>query len=121
MQPIRGFAWLLLLQTLGELIARGFGLPLPGPVVGMGLLVVGLFWAPLRSDVGAVAAFLLEHLALLFVPVGVGVVAHLTLLAEYGVQLLFVLVVSTWVGMAVTALALRLFWRKAAAAPGGDG
>ena len=110
MQPIRGFAWLLVLQTLGEVIARGFGLPLPGPVIGMGLLVIALFEPRLRADVSAVAAFLLEHLALLFVPVGVGVIVHLGLLADIGVRLLLVLVLSTWVGMVVTALVLRLLW-----------
>lgn len=116
MRAIRGFAWLLLFQTLGELIVRGAGLPLPGPVVGMGLLVVALSWPALREDVAGVAAFLLEHLALLFVPVGVGVVVHLDRLQQTGLRLIVVLVLSTWIGMAVTALALRRLLRAPAAA-----
>ena len=38
MYALQGLTWLLLLQTLGELLVRHLGLPLPGPVVGMGLL-----------------------------------------------------------------------------------
>lgn len=112
MGAIRGFAWLLLLQTLGELIARGSGLPFPGPVIGMVLLVLGLGWPALRQDVTEVAEFLLAHLSLLFVPVGVGVMTHLDLLEHAGGRLLLVVVVSTWVGLIVTALALRWLWRK---------
>jgi holin-like protein len=61
--------------------------------------------------VHTVARFLLAHLSLLFVPVGVGVISQLGLLAEHGVRLLVVIVVSTWVGMAVTALVLRRLMR----------
>ncbi len=52
---------------------------------------------------------MLNHLSLLFVPVGVGVMTHLALLSAYGLQLIVVIVLSTWIGMAVTALVLRLW------------
>ena len=51
---------------------------------------------------------MLSHLSLLFVPVGVGGMTHLALLSAHGLQLVAVIVVSTWVGMAVTAGVLRL-------------
>ena len=44
MQALRGITWLLLLQSIGEVISRGLHLPLPGPVVGMLLLLVALRW-----------------------------------------------------------------------------
>ena len=108
MIPLRGLAWLLALQSLGELLARGLHLPFPGPVIGMVLLLLALRWEPVRTPVAACADFLLAHLSLLFVPVGVGVIVHLSLLAQYGGRMLVVLVVSTWVGLAVTALVLYL-------------
>lgn len=107
--PLVGFAWLLTLQTAGELIARGLSLPIPGPVVGLLLLLAALRSARVRESVGISADFLLAHLSLLFVPVAVGVMAYLPLLREYGLRLLLVLVVSTWIGVAVTALVLRWF------------
>ena len=49
---------------------------------------------------------MLAHLSLLFIPVGVGVMTHLALLSQYGGRMLLVLVLSTWIGLAVTALVL---------------
>ena len=109
MQALRGLAWLLAMQSLGELVSRGLGLPFPGPVVGMLLLLLALRWPAVRAPVAACAGFLLSHLSLLFVPVGVGVMTHLGLLSQYGVRMLAVIVLSTWVGLAVTALVLRVF------------
>ena len=102
MNGLRGLTWLLLLQSLGELLARGLALPFPGPVVGMLLLLLALRW----PMVGACADFLLGHLSLLFVPVGVGVMTHLALVSQYGGRMLLVIVLSAWIGLAVTALVL---------------
>ena len=106
MTGLRGLAWLLALQSLGELLARGLSLPFPGPVVGMVLLVVALQWMAVREPVAACADFLLSHLSLLFVPVGVGVMTHLSLVGQYGGRMLLVIVLSTWIGLAVTAWVL---------------
>lgn len=111
MAALRGLTWLLVLQSLGELLARGFFLPFPGPVVGMVLLLAALRSRFVREPVAACADYLLSHLSLLFVPVGVGVMTHLPLLGRYGGRMLAVIVLSTWVGLAVTALVLRL-WRE---------
>ena len=62
--------------------------------------------------VAACADFLLAHLSLLFVPVGVGVMTHLGLLSQFGGRMLVVLVVSTLIGLAVTALALHWLIKK---------
>ena len=107
MIPLRGFALLLLLQMCGEGLARLLSLPIPGPVIGMLLLWPMLQWTPLRESLGAAAQLLLSHLSLFFVPAGVGVIGYLGLLSQYGVKLLLVIVLSTWLGLAVTALVLR--------------
>ena len=109
MQGLRGLAWLLAFQSIGELLARGLGLPFPGPVVGMLLLLLALRWQVVREPVGMCADFLLSHLSLLFVPVGVGVMTHLALVYQYGLRMLLVIVLSTLAGLAVTALCLHWF------------
>ena len=111
MTLLQGFAWLLLCQSAGELLARGLGLGLPGPVLGMLILLLALNLEAVRGPVAAAADALLSHLSLLFVPVGVGVVAHLALLSQHGMRLLLVLVLSTLIGMATTALLLRRLWK----------
>ena len=112
MATLQGFAWLLALQSLGELASRGLGLPFPGPVVGLLFLLLALNWQQVRKPVQACAEVLLAHLSLLFVPVGVGVMTHLGLLQEHGWRILLALVVSTWAGLVVTALVLRALWRR---------
>ncbi len=111
MQALSGLALLLLCQSLGEALARGLHLPLPGPVLGMLLALLLLNWAPLRVPASAAAEPLLRHLSLLFVPVGVGVVTHVALLSQYGLRIVAVLVLSTLVGLAVTALLLQALLR----------
>jgi putative effector of murein hydrolase LrgA (UPF0299 family) len=93
-------------------ISRGLHLPLPGPVVGMLLLLFALRWPIVQDSVRVVAEFLLQHLSLLFVPVGVGVMTHLDVLGRYGARIAIVIVLSTWISLAVTALVLRALMRK---------
>ena len=107
MNGLRGLAWLLGLQSVGELLARGLSLPFPGPVIGMLLMVLALRFAMVREPVAVCANFLLSHLSLLFVPVGVGVMTHLGLFNQFGVRMLVAVVVSTWVGLGVTAWVLH--------------
>ena len=107
MAVLRGFALLLLLQAIGEGLGDFLELPVPGPVIGLLLLWLALGWSPLRDSVASAAEILLSHLSLLFVPVGVGVITHLAILSDYGLRLLAVIAVSTWLGLAATALVLR--------------
>lgn len=109
MNALRGMMWLLIFQSAGELLGRGLGLPLPGPVIGMVLLLPALRWQSVREPVAVSAQFLLSHLSLLFVPVGVGVMTHLSLVSQYGLRMLAVVVLSTLAGLGVTVLALHLF------------
>ena len=107
MTAIQGLALLLLLQAMGEALAHALALSFPGPVLGMVMLLPALQFDRLRVPVQAAADLLLSHLSLLFVPVGVGVITHLDLVSRYGLRLVVVIVLSTWIGMAVTALVLR--------------
>lgn len=121
MKILKGLAWMLALQSAGEALAYHLKLPFPGPVIGMVLLLGALRWAIVRDSVAAVADFLLAHLSLLFVPVGVGVMTHLTLISQYGFRMAVVIVLSTWAGLAVTALVLHALMRRDGPSPGEGG
>jgi putative effector of murein hydrolase LrgA (UPF0299 family) len=107
---INGFALLLLCQLAGEAVSRGLGLPVPGPVLGLVLLFAGLLAvgrmrpaAPAGDgEVGRVADGLLQNLALLFVPAGVGVIKHLGVFAAHGVAIAVALIGSTALTLLVT-------------------
>src|SRR5574343_75619 len=100
---------LLVFQLVGEVIARALSLPVPGPVLGMILLFVALV---LRGGPGeslqTTSQNLLQHLSLLFVPAGTGIMVHLHRVAAEWLPLLLSLLISTGVTLAVTALAMRL-------------
>lgn len=96
---------LLAAQLAGETAARALHLPLPGPVLGMVLLLAGFALLPgLAALLRPVAQGILGHLSLLFVPAGVGVVGHLDRLGREGGPILIALVVSTVLAIAVGAL-----------------
>jgi holin-like protein len=104
---------LLLCQLIGEIVARGLSLPVPGPVLGMLLLFMLLRRQPQRVEqLAPTADALLAHLSLLFVPAGVGVMVYLPLLVSEGPALLLTLILSTAVTLAVTGLSLGLLRRK---------
>ena len=116
---IVGLLWLLGCQLVGEVAVRLTGAPLPGPVVGMVLLFVLLWWRRPPEDAPVVRAgeYLLGHLQLFFVPAGVGVVAYLAVLREHALPLTVALLGSWLLAMltvgGLVVLALR---RRGAAA-----
>jgi holin-like protein len=108
MRALTGLTWLLLFQALGELVSFGMVLNLPGPVIGLLMLWPMLCLPAIREPITAVAQFLLANLSLLFVPVGVGVIIHLDVLAAVWWKVLIILVLSTVIGLVVSAYCLRL-------------
>lgn len=101
---IAHIALLLGLQLVGEVITRSFGLPIPGPVLGMAFLLFLLFARPkLVDEIAPTTSGLLSHLSLLFVPAGVGIVTHLDRLAASGLGLFAALIISTWAALIVGA------------------
>lgn len=103
---------LIVLQLVGEVIARGLALPVPGPVVGLVLLLAGLMVRGARgqapsAELEDTAQGLLRHLSLLFVPAGVGVTTLLATLREDGPAILVALAVSAVATIVVTALVMR--------------
>lgn len=104
---------LLLFQLAGEAIALYFALPVPGPVIGMAMLFAALAWRDGPSiDLRETAQKLLQHLSLLFVPAGVGVMLHWQRLADEWQPIVIALVASTFLTIAVTALVLRALTRS---------
>jgi holin-like protein len=99
-------------QLIGELIVSAFGLTVPGPVFGMLLLFLGLVaWGSLPDDLGAVSDGLLQHLSLLFIPAGVGVMLHAGVLGRDWLPISVALVISTLAAIAATAWTMVLLDR----------
>ncbi len=107
---IDGLVQIFLWQGIGELVSR-FLLPsMPGPVIGLILLVAFLsIKGEVNPSLGLVADAFRQHLALLFVPASVGVILFLPELKTHALAVSVALVVSVILAIAVTALVLKLF------------
>jgi holin-like protein len=107
-----GLTWLLVFQCAGEILVRLVGLPVPGPVVGMVLLFVVLrLRRTTAAGIDGAATALLQHLSLLFVPAGVGVMLHVGRLADEWPAIVAALVASTVLTLVVTAALMRVLMR----------
>jgi len=101
---IESLALILVCQLAGEVLVRLIHLPVPGPVIGMGLLFAGLVVRGGPSEkLETTAGSLLSHLSLLFVPAGVGIMLHLDLILSQWLPILASLVISTALTIGVTA------------------
>ncbi len=105
---------LLVFQLAGEVLARAFDLPVPGPVIGMALLFAALLARKGPGDeLRTTANGLLQHLSLLFVPAGTGVMLHFQRLSDEWLPLVVALVASTFLSIGLSALLLSLLARRA--------
>ena len=112
---------LLVCQLTGEVIARLSGLPIPGPVLGMVILFIGLVVrgrTPVELE--KTATGLLRHLSLLFIPAGVGVIVHLKLLAAELAPIAGALTLGTLLTIGVTGVVMQALNRRHPAPPTED-
>ena len=109
---ISGLVQILFFQSLGELISKFVLTFLPGPVIGLMLL---LAWLVIRKNINQPLAFVSDgfskYLGLLFVPAAVGVVLFLPQLEANAVPIISALVASVVLTIACSALVLKLLSR----------
>lgn len=107
---VAAFTGIFLCQLLGEIATRAFTLPVPGPVLGMGLLFAFLAvrGGKTPAPLAAAADGLLGNLSLLFVPAAVGLMRYFDLIAANAVTVTVAVAASTILAMAATAASFRL-------------
>jgi holin-like protein len=108
---ISGLVQLFLWQGLGELLSKFFLPGIPGPVLGLLLLLAFLcLRGQVDTDLATVADAFRQHLGLLFVPASVGVLMFLPELQTHALAVGTALLVSVILTIAVTAIVLKVFW-----------
>ena len=104
-------AILMSFQLIGLFLVTICSLPVPAPVMGMLLLIIGLLvYPPLLERTRQSANVFFSHLALFFVPAGVGLIEHAERIQGEALAIFLALLISTVLGMIVTALTIR--WTK---------
>ena len=112
MKFLNGITTLLMYQLVGEVTANLLQLPIPGPVLGMTFLFLTL----LRSGRVSIAldttsSALLDHLSLLFIPAGVGVMVHFERLSAEWLPITVALILSTLITVTGTAAIMAIAHR----------
>lgn len=111
---------ILLFQLIGEFIQKFTEISIPGPVIGLILLLgVLLIRAKYFKEHPSIEKSLvdfserfLNYLPLLFIPVGVGVVMHLSLLEENLISVISIIVLGTLLTLALTGFIMEKFLKN---------
>lgn len=106
---------LFVFQLLGELLVRLAGLPLPGALAGMLLLLAALLAlgrVPLALE--RTAGGLLQNMMLLFIPAIAGVMLHFDRIAREWLPFLVAGIAGAAITLVVTAWTLRWLLRDSA-------
>lgn len=111
---LSGFLVLLAFLLAGDIAGYLFALPLPGPVLGMALLLGWLAWRrrPPPENLRTASMGILQYLSLLFVPAGVGVILHLERLQREWPAILGAVLAGTLISVGLTGLLLKALRAK---------
>ncbi|PLC54086.1 CidA/LrgA family protein [Pollutimonas nitritireducens] len=116
MPVLTAIAALFIMQFLGEVVVRLTGLPVPGPLAGMLLMLVALIFHG-RVPVGLrdTCHHLLKHLMLLFIPLVAGIMLHFGPLADEWIPFLLACIGGVALTIVATALSFRWMLRRSRA------
>lgn len=106
---------IFLFQLVGEFIQKFLEISIPGPVIGLILLLTVLLIknkhfnasTNFQNDLIRSCESLLNYLPLLFIPVGVGVVMHLTLLEDNLISVITIIILGTLLTLAITGFIME--------------
>ncbi|WP_297712324.1 CidA/LrgA family protein [Clostridium sp.] len=107
--------WILILFVyfLGEVAAKSLSLPIPGNIMGMIFLFLFLVTGIIKLEkIEDAAKSILGNLAFLFIPAGVGLMNYFGIISNYVAQILFIVVITTFIVMSCTGLTVQLVSRK---------
>lgn len=95
-----------------DTLVRVIGLPVPGGVVGMGLLLLLLATGWVKpASVRLGAYWLLAEMLLFFVPAAIAVIDHGEFVSALGLKIALVIFVGTLMVMAGTAATVEVLYR----------
>ena len=110
---LKGIFIIFFFQLIGEVVKQYFVLLIPGPVVGLILLLVTLICTQgltspaivtLSKSIFQSADGILRYLSLLFIPIGVGVIMHLQYLENNILSVMAIILIGTVTSLGLTAV-----------------
>lgn len=110
MKIIKQLFWIFLFSLLGEFFSALLTnlIAIPGSVIGMVLLFFALHFNVLElSAVDEVGTWLTDNMAIFFVPIGVGLMTNFNVLADFWIELLVIMVISSVLMIGFTGLIVQ--------------
>ena len=102
-------------QLLGEAIQKIFEINIPGPVIGLILLLLSFIFFSKKltqskkiiKEISVISNQIINYLSLLFVPIGVGVVMHIDYLGDNLFKIFSIIIIGTLVTLVFTAFVME--------------
>ena len=107
--------WILVLMVyfLGEIVSKGLSLSIPGNIMGMIFLFLFLVTGIIKLEkIENAAKSILDNLAFLFIPAGVGLMNYFGIISDYVTQILFIVVLTTFIVMSSTGLTVQFVSKR---------
>lgn len=93
---LRGFLIIVLFLSLGKLISANLPIPFPASIIGLILLFMALSTSLVKVEwITLSGNFILKYMALLFIPIGVGLLNYFDLILSHWVVIVFSLFFTT--------------------------
>jgi len=102
-------------QLLGEAIQKFFEINIPGPVIGLTLLLLTFIFFSKKftqskkiiKEISTISHQIINYLSLLFVPIGVGVVMHINYLGDNLFTIFSIIIIGTLATLVFTAFVME--------------
>ena len=112
---LRSLFLIFFFQLIGEAIQKFFEINIPGPVIGLALLLLTFIfllkpsspYQKIKKEISETSHKISNYLSLLFVPIGVGVVMHINFLGDNLFKILAVIVIGTLATLVFTAFIME--------------
>ena len=112
MKILKQILILFSIYFLGVILAEIFNLSIPGSIIGMLILLISLITGIIKlEDIKEVSEFMLDNLALFFIPSGVGIITIYDSIEDKILQIMILCIATTIIVMVITALTVK-FIRK---------
>lgn len=100
---------IFMISLVGEGISSVFHLPVPGSIIGLVLLFLGLQFKLLRlRHISMVGNFLLANMTILFLPPAVGIMDKFQVIAPYLLPIILIVLGAIVLNVCVIAVVVQL-------------
>lgn len=112
MKYLKQFGIIIVISFLGEVLRAVLPLPVPASIYGILLMFFALYFGVLKiSDVSETGKFLVEIMAVMFVPAAAGLMKSWGSLQPFFLEFLFICVSTTFIVMGVTGFVTQFVIR----------